>query len=140
MAQVPGPFQPLMQYGYARYIDVPDMEDIKEAARMMLVKQGVLPPNPGDPPVPPQQPNPMVMSKVQLTQAQAQKTMAEAGKTHIEAQQIAQNAPLEMAHLTAVTAKEEAHAISKIPPLAPDPTVPQPPNNATLPMTPPAQL
>jgi hypothetical protein len=140
MAQVPGPFQPLMQYGYARYIDVPDMDDIKEAARMMLVKQGVLPPNPGDPPVPPQKPNPMVMSKVQLTQAQAQKTMAEAGKTHIEAQQIAQNAPLEMAHLTAVTAKEEAHAISKIPPLAPDPTVPQPPNNATLPLTPPAQL
>jgi hypothetical protein len=140
LAQVPGPFQPLLQYGYLKTIDVPDMDDIKEAARMILVRQGILPPNEGDPPQPPQQPNPMVQSKAQLQAAQAAKASAEATKTHVETQIAAQAAPLEAQHLAAVTAKEQAHAISKIPPLPGDPTVQAPPNNATLALAPPSQM
>ena len=143
LAQVPGPFQPLLQYGYVKYIDVPDMHDIKEAARLMLVRQGVLPPNPGDPQPQAQQappPNPLLVSKAQLTQAQAAKAMAEAGKTHVETQIAAHLAPLEAAHTIAVTAKEQAHMISKIPPMPGDPTIQAPPNRATLDLESPASL
>jgi hypothetical protein len=143
LAQVPGPAQALLQYGYIKTIDVPDMDEIKEAFRMMLVKSGQLPPEPGDAPPQPAQappPNPLALSKAQLQAAQAAKAYAEASKTHVETAITAQAAPLEMQHTAAVTAKEQAHAISKIPPLPADPTQVQPLANSVQPLAGPTQF
>lgn len=156
MAQVPGPFQPLIQYAYLKSLDVPDIDDVQEAARMMLVKQGVLPPSEGDnlPPPHPPQPNPVVMATAQLKAAQAQKAQAEAVQTRVQTEQTIANAPLTVQHAQATaakdmadaahshfkTAKEAAEAAAKIPPLPPNPSIPQMPNRATLPLGSPGQF
>ena len=157
MAQVPGPFQPLMQYAYLKSLDVPDIEDVQEAARMMLVKQGMLPPSEGDQPPQPQQPpqpNPLAMAAVQLKTAQAHKAQAEAMATQVKTQQSIQFAPVEAQHSQATAAKEfadAAHAhvktaremaehMAKIPPLPGDPSLQQPPNRAVLPLQQPGQF
>ena len=157
MAQVPGPFQPLMQYAYLKNLDVPDIDDVQEAARMMLVKQGMLPPSEGDPP-PAQQapppPNPLMVTKASLQAAQAHKAQAQAQQIETETQQAVQNAPLAGQHERATTAKEFADAahshvrtakelaehLTRIPALPPDPSVMQPPNNAVLPLQPPGMM
>jgi hypothetical protein len=140
MSQVPGPFQPLAQYLYLKSLDVPDIDEVQDAARAMLVKQGLLQPNDGEAPPTPPQPNPEVVAKANLAQAQAGKAQAETARTQVETQQMAAMGPLNAQHVSALTAKEAAHAISKIPPLPPDPTLVQPPNNATLPLAPPGQF
>lgn len=157
MAQVPGPFQPLLQYAYIKSLDVPDIDDVQEAARMMLVKQGILPPSEGDAPTPqqaPPPPNPVVMATAQLKSAQAEKAHAEAVQTSVKTQQSIQYAPVEAAHAHATTmkemadaagkhfktAREAAEAMSRIPPLPGDPSMQQPPNRAVLPLQQPGQF
>lgn len=147
ISQVPGPFQPLAQYMYLKSLDVPDMEEIQEAARAMLVKQGILPPPEGTPPPQPPPPNPLIQTKAQLQAAQAQKAQAETGriaaetnKTQVETQQMQAMGPLEAHHAAALTAVELARQEAKIPPLPGDPSVQQPPNRATLPLESPGAM
>lgn len=88
MSQVPGPFQPLAQYAYLKNLDVPDIEDVQKAARAMLVKQGLMPPEEGEQPPEPPPPNPKDVADAKAKEAQAGKYQADAEKTQVETQQL----------------------------------------------------
>jgi hypothetical protein len=147
MAQIPGPFQPLIQYGYLKSLDVPNIDDVQDAARRMLVTQGILPAGENDPPQPgPPPPNPEVVAAANLKAAQAEKAHAEAQHTQVQTAQAVQLAPLVAQHTAVLTAKEAAHAAAKIPQMPPDPSIAQPMapaphfSNPSMPITPPGQL
>lgn len=85
MAQAGGPLAELYRYGALKNMDVPGMDDVTEATRVFLVKNGILPPDQDDPPPPPPQPNPKDVADAQKAQAQALAYQAQAGKYQTEA-------------------------------------------------------
>lgn len=124
MAQSGGPSAMLFQYGALKNMDVPGMDEVTEAVRMMLVRQGLLQPDENDPPPPPQQPNPAeqaaaakAQTDAQRNQALAQKAEADAGlsqartaRTQVETHLMASRAPAEVASAHAQLATDSAAA------------------------------
>jgi hypothetical protein len=90
VAQTPGPVGAIGQYLMMKSMDVPGIDDAVEWIRTALVKQGIIPPGPNDPPpAPPAPPSPEVMAKVQHLTGQA--TLANA-----RAQDIAAKTPTQV--------------------------------------------
>ena len=52
VAQTPGPVGAIGQYLMLKSMDVPGIDDAVEWIRVALVKQGIIPPGPNDPPPP----------------------------------------------------------------------------------------
>lgn len=72
LAQAQGPLGMLGQYLLVQSVDVPGLDDVKKAARKMLITQGLLEPGENDPkPPPPPPPNPKDMADAQLKASQA---------------------------------------------------------------------
>jgi hypothetical protein len=84
-------------------MDLPGSEEVSEAFRIQLVKQGVLPPQEGDPQPPPPQPDPLKMAQAQKAQADATLSHANAVKTQVQTQLLPAQLAAEM-HRTAVDA------------------------------------
>lgn len=88
VGQVGSSFPPLgelLSYMVVKNLDLPGNEEVAEAVRSILVKQGLLQPQEGEQP-PPQGPNPMQQAQMEKMQADAQLTSARASKTQAEAQ------------------------------------------------------
>lgn len=85
-----GPINPvvgsLLAWQVLKNMDLPGSEEVSEAFRLQLVKQGVLQPEKGDPLPPPPQPDPRIMADVQKKMADAKRAEADANKTDMETQ------------------------------------------------------
>ncbi len=81
LAKAQGPMAMLAQYGVLKNMDTPGMDDIREAFRMQLVKQGLLQPEKDEQP---QKPNPMMLAQLGKLQAEVQRMQADIAKTQAE--------------------------------------------------------
>lgn len=77
MVGTPGPFGLLAQYLLLMNLDVPGLDEFKQAARRLMVQQGLLQPGKDDPPPEPPQPNPKDVADAERSAAQAGKYKAE---------------------------------------------------------------
>ncbi len=87
-AQIGGAFPaigPLLAYQVVKNLDLPGSEEVSEALRMALVRQGLLQPQEGDP-QPPQGPNPMQVAQMQEVLARTQKHLGDAAEAHANAE------------------------------------------------------
>jgi portal protein len=89
LANDPSPIGMVAKYGFIKSLDAPGLEDVRKAARKILVGQGLLEPEDGEPPPPPPQPNPADITKAKLNEAQAGKYVAETEQTDLENQNLA---------------------------------------------------
>lgn len=81
------PLGELLAYEVIKNLDLSGSEEVSEAVRRILVGQGLLQPQEGDPPTPQQQgPNPMQQAQMAKMQADAQYSQARAAKAQAEAQ------------------------------------------------------
>lgn len=103
----------LGSYGTVKSMDAPGMDEVEEGIRTLLVGQGLLKPNPDDPPPAPKQPSPMEQAEVALKQAQAAKAGADVGKSQADAQNSLAEAHERMAMLPANVAHTQAEADAK---------------------------
>lgn len=71
LAQGNGPDAMLARYGALKAMDTPGMEEVLDAYRSLLVKQGLLPPGENDQPPEPPQPNPKDVADAEKGAAQA---------------------------------------------------------------------
>ncbi|WP_246194215.1 portal protein [Pseudoxanthomonas jiangsuensis] len=86
LANDPSPIGMVAKYGFIKNLDAPMLEDVREAARKILVGQGLLEPAEGDQPPPPPQPNPKDVAGAEKDAASARKYNAEAEGQEIENQ------------------------------------------------------
>lgn len=86
LANDPSPIGMVAKYGFIKNLDAPMLEDVREAARKLLVNQGLLEPAEGEQPPPPPQPNPKDVAAAEKDGAAARKAMAEAEGQEIENQ------------------------------------------------------
>lgn len=107
----PSPIGMVAKYGFLKSMDTPGLEEVKKAARKILVDAGLLEPEEGDQPPPPPQPNPKDIAGAEKDAAQAAKYTADANRTNFETER-------EMLALQ----------MTLQPPLLPDPAMPQPPH------------
>lgn len=84
LANDPTPIGMVAKYGFIKNLDAPMLEDVREAARKLLVNQGLLEPAEGEPPPPPPQPNPKDVAAAEKDGAAARKALAEAEGQEIE--------------------------------------------------------
>lgn len=82
----PTPLGMLAKYGFLMATDAPGMDDLKTAARMLLVKQGLLPPKDGEQPPQPPLPDPRMEADARLKAAQADNYAAKTDQTRMETQ------------------------------------------------------
>jgi len=80
----PSPIGMVAKYGFLKSIDTPGLEDVKKAARKILVDAGLLEPEEGEQPPPPPQPNPKDIAGAEKDAAQALKYTADANRTNFE--------------------------------------------------------
>jgi hypothetical protein len=88
-AQIGGAYPaigPLLSYVILNNVDMPGAEEVSEALRNALVKQGLLPPKEGDQPPAPPAPDPRVMAEVEEIMARAGKHQADAAAATAKAQ------------------------------------------------------
>src|SRR5690606_2054853 len=83
-ANDPSPIGMVAKYGFIKNLDAPMLEDVREAARKLLVNQGLLEPAEGEQTPPPPQPNPKDVAAAEKDGASARKAMAEAEGQEIE--------------------------------------------------------
>lgn len=88
LAQDNSPIGMVAKYGFIKSLDTPGLEDVREAARKLLVNQGLLEPEEGEQPPPPPQPNPEEIAGAKKDDAMAQKYLAEAEQTTTETQRM----------------------------------------------------
>lgn len=79
---------PLLSYQVVKNLDLPGSEEVAEALRSALVKQGLLPPKEGEEP-PPQGPNPMQMAQLQEIFARTQMHLGKAKESSANADRAA---------------------------------------------------
>lgn len=84
LANDPTPIGMVAKYGFIKNLDAPMLEDVREAARKLLVNQGLLEPAEGEQPPPPPQPNPKDVAAAEKDGAAARKALAEAEGQEIE--------------------------------------------------------
>ncbi|ASL01767.1 hypothetical protein XcvCFBP7113P_16725 [Xanthomonas citri pv. vignicola] len=90
LAQSNGPDGMLARYGVLKAMDTPGMDEVRDAYRSLLVKQGLLQPGEGDQPPEPQQPNPKDLTDAKKNDAQAQLYGAQAQGQQLENMQLEQ--------------------------------------------------
>lgn len=71
LANDPSPLGMVAKYGFIMNLDSVGLEEVKKAARMILVNQGLLEPGKDDKPPAPQQPDPKVIADAKKADAQA---------------------------------------------------------------------
>lgn len=86
LANDPSPIGMVAKYGFIKNLDAPMLEDVREAARKLLVNQGLLEPAEGEQPPPPPQPNPKDVAAAEKDGATARKALAEAEGQEIKNQ------------------------------------------------------
>jgi len=78
LANDPSPLGMVAKYGFIKSLDVPGLEDIRKAARRIVVQAGLLEPEEGEEaPQQQQQPSPEQMAQAQKLQADAKKSEAQ---------------------------------------------------------------
>lgn len=89
LANDPSPIGMVAKYGFIKNLDAPMLEDVRKAARKVLVSQGLLDPEEGEQPPAPPPPNPKDVADAKKNAAQAQKYEAEAQGQELENQRMA---------------------------------------------------
>ena len=84
LASDPTPLGLIAKLGFLEALDAPGLDHLKKAARKFLVAQGLIDPEEGDEPPPPQQPNPADVAGAEKDAAQAAKYGAEAEGQRLE--------------------------------------------------------
>ena len=84
LAQSNGPDAMLARYGVLKSMDTPGMDEVRDAYRALLVKQGLLPPSEGEEAPPPPQPNPKDVADAEKGAAQAELYGAQAQGQQLE--------------------------------------------------------
>lgn len=90
LAQGNGPDGMLARYGVLKAMDTPGMDEVRDAYRSLLVKQGLLQPDDGEQPPEPPQPNPKDITDAKKNDAQAQLYGAQAQGQALENIQLQQ--------------------------------------------------
>lgn len=104
LAQAEGPLGLLGQYLLLENLDVPGMDVFKKAARQVLVSQGLIPPEEGDTPPAPPEPNPADIAK-------AKKDESSARLNDAKTVEIMETLPTTIASAEANIAKDNADAM-----------------------------
>lgn len=86
LANDPTPIGMVAKYGFIKSLDAPGLEDVRDAARMVVVNAGLIPPGEGEQPPAPPQPNPKDMAGAEKDAASARKYNAEAEGQEIDNQ------------------------------------------------------
>lgn len=76
LANDPSPIGMVAKYGFIKNLDTPGLEEVKKAARKILVGQGLLEPEEGEQPMPPPGPPPEVQQAMEQVQ-QGQQALAQ---------------------------------------------------------------
>jgi len=90
LANDPSPIGMVAKYGFIKSLDAPGLDDVRKAARKILVDGGLLEPEEGDQPPPPPQPNPKDMADAKKSDAQSQLYGAQAEGQQLENMQLLQ--------------------------------------------------
>lgn len=78
LANDPSPLGMVAKYGFIKSLDMPGLEDVRKAARLIVVQAGLLEPEEGEEaPQQEQQPSPEQMAQAQKLQADAKKSEAQ---------------------------------------------------------------
>jgi hypothetical protein len=90
LANDPSPLGMVAKYGFIMNLDSPGLEEVKKAARMILVGQGLLERGEDDPaPSPPPPPDPKLMADAKKSDAQATLYAEQAQGQDLQNQEIA---------------------------------------------------
>jgi hypothetical protein len=89
LANDPSPIGMVAKYGFIKSLDAPMLDDVRKAARKILVGQGLLEPEEGEQPPAPPPPNPADVAEAKKNDAQAQKYAADAQGKELENHQMA---------------------------------------------------
>jgi hypothetical protein len=84
LANDPSPIGMVAKYGFIKSLDAPGLEDVRKAARKILVDQGLLEPAEDEQPPGPPPPNPKDVAGAEKDAAMAAKYGAEAEQTQLE--------------------------------------------------------
>lgn len=87
LANDPSPIGMVAKYGFIKNLDAPMLDDVKKAARKILVGQGLLEPEEGEQPPAPPPPNPADVADAKKNDAQAAKYAADAQGQELDNQQ-----------------------------------------------------
>lgn len=117
LANDPSPIGMVAKYGFIKNLDAPMLEDVRKAARKVLVSQGLLEPEEGEQPPAPPPPNPKDVADAKKNDAQAAKYAADAQGQELENQRMAFEWGMQLGALQPV-----------IPPPATPPPIPIPLN------------
>ncbi len=77
LANDPSPLGMVAKYGFIKSLDMPGLEDVRKAARRIVVQAGLLEPEEGEEAPQQQQPSPEQIAQAQQAQADAQKSQAQ---------------------------------------------------------------
>lgn len=78
------PIGMVAKYGFIKSLDAPGLEDVRKAARKILVQQGLLEPEEDEQPPAPPQPNPKDVTDAEKNAAMARNYTAQAEQTELE--------------------------------------------------------
>lgn len=92
LIQAGGPLGMLGQYAMIKSLDVPGIDEIRDAMRKVLVGQGLLEPSEDEQPPAPQPPDPKVMAEAEKAMADAKRSLAAADKDKVQAALLAEQA------------------------------------------------
>ena len=84
LANDPSPIGMVAKYGFIKSLDAPMLEDVRKAARKVLVAQGLLEPEEGEQPPAPPPPNPKDVADARQKEASAQLDVAKAEGQQLE--------------------------------------------------------
>lgn len=109
----PSPLGMIAKYGYLKALDAPGLDEVRKAARKLLVQSGLLEPEDGEQPPQPQQPNPKDITDAKKNDAHAALYSAQAQGKELENMQLEQQL-------------RAAHMLLNMPPPQPPPDQVQP--------------
>lgn len=111
LANDPSPLGMVAKYGFIKSLDMPGLEDVRKAARRIVVQAGLLEPEEGDEaPQQQQQPSPEQMAQAQKMQADAKKSEAQSVSYMASAQKDAAQA--ESIQLDNLTKEQQAQLLA----------------------------
>jgi hypothetical protein len=95
LANDPSPIGMVAKYGFIKSLDAPGLEEVRKAARKILVGHGLLDPEEGEQPPAPPEPNPKDITDAKKADAQAQLYGAQAEGQQLENMTMAQQLHLQ---------------------------------------------
>lgn len=111
LANDPSPLGMVAKYGFIKSLDMPGLEDVRKAARRIVVQAGLLEPEEGEEaPQQQQQPSPEQMAQAQKMQADAKKSEAQSVSYMASAQKDAAQA--ESIQLDNLTKEQQAQLLA----------------------------